>query len=134
MPVCKDRYRGTVQYALVYRELVTAAEYRGTVTYKEIAAIMGLPLWGSHMGREVGWILGEISEDEVHRGRPMLSAIAVNKDGESSDGFFNLARELGRLDATIPEAEVKFWLAEQKAVYKTWQRQFHSQTGPGKAT
>ena len=89
-----SKYRGTREYALVYRELITAASYRGTVTYQEIAAIMGLPLTGSHMAREVGLILGEISEDEVNNGRPMLSAVAVSKDGRSSEGFFGLAESL----------------------------------------
>jgi hypothetical protein len=59
-------------------ELVRAAQYRGITTYQDIAVIMGLPIIGSHMGLETGQILGEISEDEVNVGRPMLSAIAVN--------------------------------------------------------
>ncbi len=122
MSICKDKYRGTIKYALVYRELITAATYRGTITYQEIAAIMELPLTGSHMAREVGQILGEISEDEVNNDRPMLSAVAVSKDGRSSEGFFDLAESLGRLTERDEATDKQFWENERKALYKIWQR------------
>jgi hypothetical protein len=70
MATVSDKYRGTPIYFLVYCELLTAARYRGTVTYQEIAQIMGLPLRGSHMGKEVGHLLGEIAEDEHCQNRP----------------------------------------------------------------
>ena len=56
-------YRGTTVYHLVYAELAAAARDRGVTTYQAVAQIMGLPLQGNHMGREVGQI-GEIGEDE----------------------------------------------------------------------
>lgn len=111
------RYRGKREYGLIYTELITAAKYRGTVTYQEIAQIMGLPLQGNHMSREVGWVLGEISEDELKNGRPMLSAIAVGVNGKPGAGFFDWARKLGRLTS---EDEWAFWESECKAVYDTW--------------
>jgi len=117
MSIVGNRYRGTKDYSLVYAELITAAKYRGTVTYQEIAKIMGLPLRGSHMGKEIGWILGEISEDEVANSRPMLSAIAVNVQGAPGSGFFELARQLGKLGG---ENEQEFWEAERQQVYATW--------------
>lgn len=126
MSICKDKYRGTTEYALVYRELITAATYRGTLTYQEIAVTMDLPLSGSHMGRKVGKILGEIAEDEVDQGRPMLSAIAVSKAGTSSEGFFGLAESLGRLTQRDAVTDKRFWDNERKAVYKIWQRRFTS--------
>jgi hypothetical protein len=46
----QSRYRGKKEYALIYTELITAAKYRGTVTYQEIAQIMCLPLTGKHKG------------------------------------------------------------------------------------
>src|SRR5688500_16257184 len=93
----QGKYRGKKEYALVYTELINAAKYRGTVTYQEIAQIMGLPLQGNHMSREVGWMLGEISEYELANGRPMLSAIAVGVNGKPGAGYFDWARKLGRL-------------------------------------
>jgi alkylated DNA nucleotide flippase Atl1 len=117
MNTVQGKYRGKKEYSLVYTELITAARYRGTVTYQEIAQIMGLPLKGSHMGREIGWVLGEISADEIANGRPMLSAIAIGVSGESSQGFYKWARELGKLTS---EDEQSFWENECEAVYDTW--------------
>lgn len=117
MSVVKDKYRGTTDYALVYSELITAARYRGTVTYQEIAKMMGLPLTGNYMQKLIGYILGEISEDEVVKGRPMLSSIVVGVKGVPGPGFYNFAKELGRL---TDQSDEEFWNAEKKAVYDTW--------------
>ena len=75
------------------------------------------------MGKEIGLILGaisEISEDEVLAGRPMLSALAVNVKGDPGPGFFGLARELGRLDQNGDKSA--FWKAERDDAYKAWRR------------
>ena len=122
-----DKYRGTVEYFLIYAELIRAARYRGTVTYQELADLIGLPLQGNHMGRELGWYLGTISEDEARYERPMLSAIAVNVHGQTSDGFFDKAKELRRLSSDDPADLQTFWRAEQQAVYTTWQKSFNHQ-------
>ena len=39
-----NTHRGTKAYLLIYAELITAARYRGTVTYQELAELVGLPL------------------------------------------------------------------------------------------
>ena len=104
MPVVSDKYRGTHKYFHVHAELVRAAQYRGRTTYQDIALLMGLPQSGNHMAKEIGLILGEISEDEVRAGRPMLSAVAVNVRGKAGSGFFGLARDLGRLDQNKEES------------------------------
>jgi hypothetical protein len=88
-------------------KLVRAAQYRGLTTYQDIAVIMGLPVSGSHMGKETGHILGEISEDEVLSKRPMLSGVAVGVSGKPGPGFYGLAREIGLLKAG--EDEISFW-------------------------
>jgi len=126
MPVVADKYRGSKEYLLVYCELIRAARYRGTTTYQVIAEIMGLPLKGSYMGKEVGHMLGEISEDELCHGRPMLSAIAVGVSGSPGDGFFTLARELGKLQEDSKDAEHRFWEEEKEIVYTMWQKEFKS--------
>ena len=120
MSVVKDRYRGTTKYFHVLAELVRAAQYRGVTTYQDIAVIMGLPTSGSHMGKEVGWILGEISEDEVRAGRPMLSSVAVGVNGKAGPGFFTLARQLGRLSSKGDETV--FWERERDESYDAWKR------------
>ena len=120
MPVVSDKYRGTTKYFHVLAELVRAAQYRGLTTYQDIALLMGLPQSGNHMGKEVGLILGEISEDEVRAGRPMLSSVAVGVNGKAGSGFFGLARELGRLDQNKDESA--FWKEELLAAYSAWRR------------
>lgn len=122
--IVSNKYRGTREYLLVYSELIRAAQYRGTVTYQHIAQIMGLPLKGSYMGSQVGWILGEISDDEQQRGRPMLSAVAVGVSGKPGSGFFALARQLGKLGKGTKEDDHAFWLKEREVVYKMWQKRF----------
>ena len=118
------QYRGTREYALIFAELITAARYRGTVTYQELAELVGLPTHGTHMGAELGGYLGAISEDEVKQGRPMLSAIAIGTTGKPGGGFYPYAKELGRLTSDDPAAQLLFWEAEKRAVYATWQRSF----------
>lgn len=116
--------RGTKAYLLIYAELITAARYRGTVTYQELAELVGLPLQGIYMGAELGEYLGEIVEDEVKQGRPMLSAITVRVTGKPGPGFFALAKELGKLSSDDEGVQETFWEAEKQAVYETWQRSF----------
>jgi len=118
------KYRGSKEYLLVYCELIRAARYRGLTTYQAVAEIMGLPLRGNYMGKEVGHMLGEISQDELDHGRPMLSALAVGVSGSPGSGFFSLARELGKLQERSKEAQHRFWEEEKAAVYKAWKREF----------
>lgn len=120
MSIVKSKYRGSKEYIAVLAELVRAAQYRGTVTYQEIAPIMNLRIVGAYMGVEVGQLIGEISEDEVQARRPMLSAVVVGTSGEPGPGFYTLARQLGLLKPD--DDERKFWRAQLDAVYQTWQR------------
>ncbi len=115
-----DRYRRTTTYVHVLAELVRAAQYRGVTTYQDLAVIMGLPMKGSHMGAETGWVLGEIAEDEVRAGRPMLSAVAVGVSGKAGPGFFALARRLRKLRKG--DDEQGFWRRERDAAYDAWKR------------
>ncbi len=115
----KETFRGSKEYHFVHAELVTAARYRGAITYQEIAKLMGLPMQGNYMGSQIGHILGEISEDEVEAGRPMLSAIAVSVKGSPGPGFFVLARDLGKFQGISSEDENAFWEQEKGAVYDT---------------
>jgi len=125
MTIVADKYRGTKTYHRVYCELITAARYRGTVTYQKIAQLMGLPTVGGYMAKQVGHVLGEISEDEHLQGRPMLSAVAVGVSGEPGNGFYLLARDLKKLKDDSAEARKLFWESEKIAIYEEWQDTFH---------
>lgn len=98
-----------------------AAEFRGLSTYQHLAVVLGLPIRGEHLVKEIGHLLGEISEDEVNRGRPMLSALVVSASGRPGSGHFYLTRKLGRLTGTKADEE-EFLLQERQALYQTWQR------------
>ena len=120
MPYVNGKYRGTTDYILALGEIVRAAQYEGVTTYQQIIRLTSLPRKGQNMAREIGVLLGSISEDEVDAGRPMLSAVAVNAKGDVGSGFFELAREMGRLGPDADEEE--FLEAEREAVYETWRR------------
>jgi hypothetical protein len=111
----------TVEYHLIYAELIHAARHRGTVTYQELAHVVGLPITGSHMGRRIGNLLGAVSVNEVNQQRPMLSAVAVKVDGTSGEGFYSLARQLQLLKTEDAEA---FWKDQTEQCYAIWQQKF----------
>ncbi len=120
MSVIGSRYRGSQEFLLVYCKLIAAAQQSGEVPYKDVATILHIETPGHHMAREVGQILGEISEDEHKAGRPMLSAVAMGVNGLPGEGFFTLARKLGKLSATAADQELQFWKNERQKVYDTW--------------
>jgi hypothetical protein len=117
MTIVNSKYRGTKAYTLTYSRLIKAAKEHSTVSYKEIVNMTGLPSVGNQMSRALGLLLGAISEDEVEKGRPMLSALAVNFKGVISPYFFKYARDIGKL---TDQDEAVFWENEKKAVYETW--------------
>jgi hypothetical protein len=118
----QDKYRGTKEYRIVRDEMIKAAKQGHPIYYAEIAEIMGLPPSGHYMGKEVGYMGGEISEDEHSQGRPMLSAVAVSVTRRiPGSGFFDLARGLGKLQDSSEQAERRFWKEELRAVYAAWQ-------------
>jgi hypothetical protein len=120
--VVPDKYRGTKEYRLVRDAMIQAAHNGSTITYGDIADIMGLRPSGHQMGKEVGQMSGEISEDEHIQRRPMLSAVAISVVRRMpGPGFFGLARELGKLQGSSEQDERRFWDAEKAAVYDTWQ-------------
>ena len=78
----------------MYCELINTARHRGTITYSDVAKLMGISEPGHHMAVATGHLLGEISDDEHGYGRPMLSAIAVSSGhGMPGSGFFELAQK-----------------------------------------
>ncbi len=121
MPETKGKYRDKKEYHLVYCALINAARNKRTITYMEVAGLMGIHKSGSHMASQTGHMLGEISEDEHEQGRPLLSAIAVSSvDGKPGKGFYGWAKQLGRLKDDSEAVKKKFWEEEKLAVYDTW--------------
>jgi hypothetical protein len=119
-----DDYRGLGQYFLMFNEVAAAGRYRGTVTYQELAHLIGLQISGNYMGAEIGSILGKISTAEHQLNHPLLSAVAVTVDGMPGLGFFTLATELGKFSGTTEKERREFWEAEIRAVHEHWRKKF----------
>jgi hypothetical protein len=117
-------YRGVGQYGLVFNELATAARYRGTVTYQELAHLIGLEISGNYMANELGKILEQISRAEHEMKHPILSAIVVNVDGVPGEGFWGIAKNLGKFNGTTEDERRQFWETEKKAVHDHWRKKF----------
>src|SRR5437660_12333021 len=97
MSETKDKYRGSKSYHLLYCALINAAQNKSTITYKDVAEIMGLPSTGSYMGAETGRMLGAIPDDEVYNGRPPLSSVAmIGVSGSPGEGCFGWTSATGR--------------------------------------
>ena len=120
MTTVGTKYRGTKHFILVYSKLINAAQNRELVFYEQVASLLGIAQPGHHMAREVGQVLGEISEDESRAGRPMLSAIAVASRGFPGEGVFNLAARLGKFTGTTAEVQRSFWEHERNLVFSEW--------------
>ena len=106
----------------LYRVLVDIARKERTITYGEIANIIGLDMSNPLHRKEIGDLLGEISRYEVLHGRPMLSAVVIHKENNRpGKGFFQLAQELGIYDGSD---DSKFFVEELKKVYQHWSNRF----------
>jgi len=118
----EERVRRSKAHPRVYALLIDAAEQKKTVTYGEIAAIMGLPPSGQHTGNVVSIMLRLISGSEHDADRPMLSAMAVSSTNQMpGSGFYAMAERYGLTspDASREEKQ-SFWRAQRDSVYEVW--------------
>jgi hypothetical protein len=91
----------------LYDVLVAAARAGKTMTYSEAGEVVGLSMRNPNHRRVLGQHLGAISEFEVEHGRPMLSALVVQKGSgqkRTGTGFDQLGEELGLKRALDDEA------------------------------
>jgi len=117
----EHKYLGTPEYDLACNRLKSLAQERGSLTgYDLIFEILKLTP-GNHTAKEAGQLLGEISEQMHLAGKPMLSALVINRQqGLPGSGFFELAIHLGKLPANATDQDKKtFWKKELAAVYAT---------------
>ncbi len=123
MPGRRDE--GTMEHQAVYERLVQAARVREFVHYGELAKMLGIDMDNPHFGAQVGKVLGQISEDEVAAGRPMISAIVVSRDTMlPGHGFFTLGQQLRQTDPG--EDDMAFAIRQIRRVHDFWgHRQDH---------
>ena len=108
-----------MEHQAVYERLVKAARARDFVHYGELAKMLGIDMDNPHFGALVGKVLGQISEDEVAAGRPMISAIVVSRDTMLPGyGFFTLGQQLRQ---TKPgEDDLAFAVRQIRRVHDFW--------------
>ena len=113
-----SKYRNTKYYDSVYILLCSAANKNELLSYKIIWELMELKP-GNHAAKEAGHLLGEISEDTHLSGKPLLSAIVINKrKKEPGPGFYILAEKLGKLPMNkMYEEKKSYWEKERDIVF-----------------
>ena len=107
------------QITILREALTDAAAGDRTVTYQEVGNLIGFSMANDGERYRLAHLLGEISRLEDEHGRPLLSAVVVQKEtGRPGTGFFELARERGR---TVVD-EDEYFVQELQAVYAHWRR------------
>lgn len=102
----------------IYDELRKVAREQRTTTYGDIAPLAQLDMENPYHRTEIARLLGEISTHEHELGRPLLSAVVIGKDTNiPGQGFFTLARELGRYSG---DDDVAFFARELSRVFGAW--------------
>lgn len=119
-----NKYSGTGQYFLVFNELVSAARHRGTVTYQELAQVLGFPTSGNYMATEIGQILDEINDAEDKLGHPILSALVIDSQGEVGRGFYGWCESHLKPTGSTDQEKRQFWESEKKKVHEHWRKKF----------
>lgn len=112
--------KGSINHCVVYSTLVATARQHGLTTYQQLALQTGLPVQGNYLGSAIGEILGNIVDEELTQGRPMLSAVVVGTEGTPGEGFYALAAKLGKFSGGTRKEELAFWESERDKCYKTW--------------
>ena len=97
--------------------LVAAARSsKPQIAYSELADKVVSMRLSAH-SQELAALLGEISTEEDHAGRGMLSVLVVHKHNQiPGEGFFELARRLGR----PVNDKIEFWASEFDRVCRYW--------------
>ena len=103
------------------RALVEVARAGGTITYRDLAARIGLA--GPHRIRRLTVALEDLVREDHAAGRPLLAAVAVGRarGGIPGPGFFQLLAGLGRDPGPDrgPQAAAAH-TAELEAVWARW--------------
>ncbi|MGG4481229.1 hypothetical protein [Paenibacillus illinoisensis] len=105
------------------------AAKRNVCTYSEISNYIKLKmnLIVEPMSSALSGLLADISIYEHEQGDPLLSVVVVNKETRNpGDGFFKLAKDLGRYTGSLSSKEQKdeFFISELNAVHKIWEREY----------
>jgi len=99
----------------LYDLLIKRAEKGQLITYAEVSAQTGI-----HNGTTLFNLLGDISRHEHAKERPLLSVVVVRgKEQVPGEGFFDLARELGKSF----NDKFDFFVQESRECFEYWRNQ-----------
>ncbi|WP_143273425.1 hypothetical protein [Azospirillum palustre] len=105
----------------LYGHLIETARKRRVLSYRDVAAPMGLDMDSPKDRDELSKILYEISVSEYNQGRPLLSVLVIG--GEKGipskipgSGFYEMASDLG---FNISE-KLMFFVEELNRVHEFW--------------
>ena len=109
----------------IYEKLKEIARNRSIIHYRQLAMLFRMPFETSDDRNQLFYIIGDISVFEVKNNRPMLSAVVVHEPSFDKlqmpgDGFFKLAKDLGKLD--VNSSKEKFFYDEIKKVWNYWEK------------
>ncbi len=126
-PIADEEAQGTSEDGLnnvLYEYLKQVARAEGTVTYTEIAQMLGLNMQSQSDRNELGRVLGAISTYEYLHERPLLSVVTVfTNEGFPSNGFFTLAKDVGKFLGSTEMDKLTFFATELKAAHQFWKHQ-----------
>ena len=111
-------------HPVIYEKLKEVAKSGKTEYYTPIGKLADLDMKNPGHRRKIGQILDAISRHEHKAGRPLLSVVVVGKATDKMPnkiprkGFFDLARELGLIQAG--DDEHSFFDEELKKVHTAW--------------
>lgn len=91
------------------------------VRYQPLADKFGVPYGNIGERERLHTMLGHISEYEFQNGRPLLSVIVVTGDLTPGQGFFKLARTLGK--QRPDEDNDSFHIQERRVLFNYWKNQ-----------
>jgi hypothetical protein len=110
----------------VREKLIEIAQKQANITYQKLSdeCKLGLDMSNPDHNNQLAHILGDISVDEHLNKRRMLSAVVFRSDTNMpGEGFFNLAKELGKLKTYAKEKDkLDFFVSELKELYAFWKK------------
>jgi hypothetical protein len=99
--------------------LLAWAASREAHTYSELVPLVLAIDWPdgphTHEGQQMGYLLGQVSFDELDlvEDHPLLSALVISKEENMpSGGFWSFLAELGVSVGPSPDQRMVFWLKE----------------------
>jgi hypothetical protein len=120
-----------VKSTLTFHLVQQYAAKEKTCTYQEVSVFLKkhFNITIEPFSTTLASLLGDISLSEHIKGEPMLSVVIVNKDTKrAGDGFFKLAKELGRFNGSLKSDVDKdiFFISELKKVFSLWNEEFET--------